>query len=124
RREAVPSLAANTDQRGFSRPIDLSSVPNATGGDGSDIGAFEVQAAVATPMLLAGPQKILNGPFQFSFSNTPGASFTVLTTTNIALPLSNWSVLGTPIEISPGYFQYADPHATNQPLRFYGVRSP
>jgi hypothetical protein len=33
-----------TDQRGFPRPIDLPSIANATGGDGSDIGAFEVQA--------------------------------------------------------------------------------
>jgi hypothetical protein len=32
-----------TDQRGFSRPVDLSSYANAVGGDGSDVGAFEVQ---------------------------------------------------------------------------------
>ena len=33
------------DQRGFVRPFDLAAIPNATGGDGSDIGAFEVQDA-------------------------------------------------------------------------------
>jgi hypothetical protein len=33
-----------TDQRGFPRPINLVNTPNASGGDGSDIGAFEVQA--------------------------------------------------------------------------------
>jgi hypothetical protein len=32
-----------TDQRGFSRPVDNPAIPNVTGGDGSDIGAFEVQ---------------------------------------------------------------------------------
>jgi len=32
------------DQRGATRPSDLRSVPNAAGGDGSDIGAFELQA--------------------------------------------------------------------------------
>ena len=32
----------NTDQRGRLRPVDLAS-PNASGGDGSDIGAFELQ---------------------------------------------------------------------------------
>lgn len=32
-----------TDQRGFTRPVDLSGDANAAGGDGSDIGAFEVQ---------------------------------------------------------------------------------
>lgn len=33
-----------TDQRGFKRPIDLPNVTNAAGGNGSDIGAFELQA--------------------------------------------------------------------------------
>jgi CSLREA domain-containing protein len=32
-----------TDQRGLTRPVDNSLIPNASGGDGSDIGAFEVQ---------------------------------------------------------------------------------
>ena len=33
-----------TDQRGFSRTVDNTSIPNATGGDGTDIGAFEFGA--------------------------------------------------------------------------------
>jgi len=33
-----------TDQRGLSRTVDNSSIPNATGGDGTDIGAFELGA--------------------------------------------------------------------------------
>jgi hypothetical protein len=32
-----------TDQRGVLRPIDFPSIPNAAGGDGSDMGAFELQ---------------------------------------------------------------------------------
>jgi hypothetical protein len=36
------------DQRYFSRPVDLPGVSNASGGDGSDIGAFEVQLLLAT----------------------------------------------------------------------------
>ena len=32
-----------SDQRGVLRPIDFPSIPNAAGGDGSDIGAFELQ---------------------------------------------------------------------------------
>jgi len=40
-RDAGRSLDYGTDQRGRPRPIDLASVTNATGGDGSDIGAFE-----------------------------------------------------------------------------------
>ncbi|CAN5439737.1 hypothetical protein BH20ACI1_BH20ACI1_14230 [soil metagenome] len=39
------SFGLTTDQRGFARPFDNPSITNATGGDGADIGAFEVQAA-------------------------------------------------------------------------------
>jgi CSLREA domain-containing protein len=37
------SSAASTDQRGETRPCDLAAVTNAAGGDGADIGSFEVQ---------------------------------------------------------------------------------
>jgi predicted outer membrane repeat protein len=37
------SFGLNRDQRGESRPQDFAAIANATGGDGSDIGAFEVQ---------------------------------------------------------------------------------
>ncbi len=42
------SFGVIADQRGFTRPIDLPSAnfPNVSGGDGADIGAFEVQALV------------------------------------------------------------------------------
>ena len=36
---------STTDQRGLPRPVDLASYPNATGGDGADIGAYELQTA-------------------------------------------------------------------------------
>jgi hypothetical protein len=46
-------LTVNTDQRDFSRPVDLddSTYPNAAGGDSTDIGAFELQAP---PVVAAG----------------------------------------------------------------------
>jgi hypothetical protein len=47
------SSGSNTDQRGFARPVDNPAIPNATGGDGSDIGAFEVQVQVQGPSFLA-----------------------------------------------------------------------
>jgi hypothetical protein len=37
------SLGLNSDQRGVVRPIDFPGIPNAAGGDGADIGAFELQ---------------------------------------------------------------------------------
>jgi CSLREA domain-containing protein len=42
--EAGESSGSNTDQRGFTRPVNTPAITNATGGDGSDIGAYEVQA--------------------------------------------------------------------------------
>ena len=42
------SSGATADQRGLVRPCDLASVTNATGGDGGDAGAFEVQGACGT----------------------------------------------------------------------------
>ena len=73
---------------------------------------------------LASPTKLANGAFQFGFSNTPGASFSALAATNVTLPVSNWSVLGSVTEISSGNYQFTDPQATNNARRFYRVRSP
>jgi hypothetical protein len=38
---------ATHDQRGFTRPVEFSGTPNAAAGDGTDIGAFEVQLGCA-----------------------------------------------------------------------------
>jgi hypothetical protein len=65
-----------------------------------------------------------NGAFNISFTNTPATPFSVLATTNLALPLSNWMVLGGVTEPSPGQFQFTDSQATNSQQRFYRVRSP
>ena len=43
--DAGDSFGISTDQRGDPRPVDFSGVPNAAGGDGADIGAFELQQA-------------------------------------------------------------------------------
>ena len=41
------SSGSSTDQRGLPRPCDDSGIANATGGDGADVGAFEVQGCAA-----------------------------------------------------------------------------
>jgi hypothetical protein len=58
------------------------------------------------------------------FTNTPGAQFSVLAATNLALPMSNWPSLGDVIEVSPGQFQFTDSTTTNTIRRFYRIRSP
>jgi hypothetical protein len=119
-----------------------------------------------SPIILTGVAKLLNGAFQFAFTNTPAVTnyiatnitttiitnwstrgppritgyttnitttvttntsentVTILTTTNLLLPLTNWTVLGTVTDSPPGQFQFTDPQATNRPMRFYRVRSP
>ena len=74
--------------------------------------------------VLTGVALLTNGSFQFGFSNLPGASFTVWTTTNLMLPLTNWTPLGAPANIGPGQYQFTDPAATNDVQRFYRVTSP
>lgn len=50
------SFGITTDQRGMMRPSDLpnANYPNATGGDGADIGAFEIQIATASSVTVSG----------------------------------------------------------------------
>ena len=102
-----------TDQRGLPRKF----------GAHVDIGAFEFQVA-SLPLSLASLTSLGGGAVQLAFTNTPGATFTVLATTNVSLPVSNWSALGAPTEQALGEFQYTDPQATNNPQRFYRLRSP
>lgn len=50
-RDKGNASGSTTDQRGFTRPVDNPAIPNAPGGDGSDIGAFEVQAGLSARSL-------------------------------------------------------------------------
>jgi hypothetical protein len=77
-------------------------------------------------MSLVNPVSLGNGRVQFGFNNLSGASFSVLATTNIALPSSSWTVLGAAVETpaGSGQFQFTDLQATNYPHRFYRVILP
>ncbi len=82
------------------------------------------QGTIGTPPMLNGAQMLGNGVLQFAFSNTPNGSFTVLCTTNLSLPWSNWTVVGAPSNMASGLFQFTSQPTTNDPQLFYGVRSP
>ena len=49
------SFGENVDQRGFVRPFDKAGYPNLPAGDGSDVGAYELQFAVAITGLVFDP---------------------------------------------------------------------
>jgi hypothetical protein len=77
---------------------------------------------VTSPQLLSA--SMANGVFQFVFTNAPGAVFTIWSTTNLGLPVTQWSSLGPPAEIAPGQYQFSDPQATNYPQQFYRLSHP
>jgi hypothetical protein len=63
------------------------------------------------------------GTMQLSVTTVPGASFTVLSSTNCTVPLSQWTVIGTMTESSPGQYTFTDPTPTINPQCFYSVRA-
>jgi hypothetical protein len=79
----------------------------------------DVVAGPGHPPEWRNPLKMANGSFQSSFDYYPGADFRVLATTNLNLPLTDWTVLGGVTEVSPGQYQFTDLAATNFPQRFY-----
>ena len=47
--DKATSVGLTADQRGFARPVVFPAIPNAPGGDGADIGAFELQPPPPSP---------------------------------------------------------------------------
>jgi hypothetical protein len=92
----------------------------------ADITALDILgytvAKIPSPRLTS--VTLAGGGVRFSFTNTPGVSYTVLVSTNPAAPLTNWTSLGNPVETPAGHFQFTDAPATGNPQRFYRVRSP
>jgi uncharacterized repeat protein (TIGR01451 family) len=97
----------------------------ASNGAGASLGGDAQFTTVAVPApQLAAPLVLNDGSLQFSFTSTPGASFSVLGATDPNLPVSSWTVLGPVAEVSPGQYQFTDLQVTNKPLQFYLLRQP
>lgn len=110
--DSVTSFLA-TDERGYPR----------LSGAHVDIGAAEAQYAssIHPPLLTNVVRSGTN--LQFAFTNAPHADFTALMSTNLKVPLSNWTALGNVTEVSSGDYQFTDASATNR-VQFYRVVSP
>ena len=92
-------------------------------------GANSPDTTVATTAITApvlGAMSVdTNGIFQCAFTSAPGAVFEMLAATNVSLPRSNWTVVGTLTENPPGQFKFVDDESsTNEPQEFYQIRSP
>jgi len=83
--------------------------------------AAEQQFTVAAPRIIE-LLMLGNGHFQFSFSNEASVIYEVLATTNVALPLAQWTVLGPPVSLGGGLYRFTDLLATNHAQRFYLLR--
>jgi hypothetical protein len=84
--------------------------------------AVEQQFTVAAPRIIE-PLMLGNGHFQFSFTNPSSAVYEVLGTTNVSLPVAQWSVMGLPVSLGGGLYQFTDTMATNHGQRFYQLRA-
>jgi DNA-binding beta-propeller fold protein YncE len=93
---------------------------------GQSIAITQTNGVAVTPPTLTGASILASGAFKLGFTAPSGVGFTVLTTTNLALSVTNWTVAGTAVETptGSGQYQFSDPAATNGGQRFYRVRSP
>jgi predicted outer membrane repeat protein len=64
------------------------------------------------------------GAVSILFSNNQSVAFSVVSSTNPATPLTNWTVIGTPTNSGSGLYKFTDVSTTNFVRRFYRIRSP
>jgi N-acetylneuraminic acid mutarotase len=88
------------------------------------LSSAELYDSATGPITLVNPGKQPGGAFQFTFIGVPNGTNTVLMTTDLALPLTNWTVLAVAPEFASGLFVFRDPPTANGLQRFYRVRSP
>jgi hypothetical protein len=82
------------------------------------------QGAAGIPPTLTDVRMLDCGVCQFCFTNVAGATFTVLSSTNVSLPLSEWTVAGSCTNTAPDQFQFTSQPTTNDSQRFYIICSP
>jgi hypothetical protein len=78
-----------------------------------------------TPTQLGGVT-LSGGKFVFTFTNATGASFSILSTNNLTVPVSSWPVIGTAVE-SPagsGQYQFTNSLPATNPASYYLWRQP
>jgi len=90
------SFGLTTDQRGAPRPFDFPFITNAPGGDGSDIGAYEL-IVPSLSIALSGTNTVLSW-------STLGTGFRLQSATNVAPPVNWTNVSGTPLVISSQFY--------------------
>ena len=110
----------NTSRQAHTATLLANGMPMVAGGFGANsLNSAELYG----PNYTLTPRILPTGAFGFSFSNLPGATFAVLATTNLSLPLQSWQLIGGVVEISPGQFEFTEPQSVNGENRFYRLIS-
>jgi hypothetical protein len=82
-------------------------------------GTISVQSVVP-PSPRINNVTIINGNFIFSGTNGPGSgTYYVLTSTNVALPISQWTSIFTNTFLGNGAFSITNPITGGNPQQFY-----
>jgi hypothetical protein len=76
------------------------------------------------PLTLASTQLLTDGAVQLSFSGAPRASYTVLSSTDLRVPLRDWTVLGNATNLSGNLYQLIATPPAGAPQSYYMIRSP
>jgi hypothetical protein len=72
--------------------------------------------------ILASPS-VASGQITFQFTGDPQTVYSILATTNLAVPLTNWTVIGSANLLSNDLFQFVDTQTKSYPQRFYRLSS-
>jgi hypothetical protein len=107
------SFGLTTDQRGRLRMYDFANVANASGGDGSDVGAFEMQPST---LILMGPLKSGNN-MVISFSSKSAQRYRI-EREDIQAP-GGWTTVMDNIAGIGGIVSVTDFGAATRPKGFY-----
>jgi hypothetical protein len=98
-----------TDQRGALRPFDFAAITNASGGDGSDIGAFEL-GSPSLNIQTVGTDIVLSWPWYYG-------GFTLQSTTNPVASNTWTSAAGGPVVVAGQFQQTNNMSSGNQFFR-------
>jgi hypothetical protein len=101
------------DQRGEPRPIDFAALPNPAGGDGSDIGAFEVGPRPPLHIAQVGGNAVLSWPVYYD-------GFTLQSTTNVTASNSWITAAGNAGAVGN---QYQQTNGTISGNRYFRLRN-
>ena len=76
-----------------------------------------------TPNIVGGQMMLSSGGFQLTFSGPSGQTYQVLTSDDMTVPQSEWTVIGSGTFANTNVV-FTDPDATNHAHRFYIIKSP